>query len=253
MKPARLSLLRVVGSLAMALTSFAGVKTAEALTPLEIVRQADRIRAPGPSFSFELTIVTPKGSEREPDARLAVSVKLPDKSLAKFLFPPRDRGRILLMVGPHLWVYLPTTDRPLRISPQQRLIGEVSHADVMRVNFGGDYLPTLVGEDQVEGVTCHVLELQGAVEGVTYHRIRYWVARETVRPVKAEFYTVTGLLLKTARYTRYREVLGTVRPTEILISDAVRAGALSRMIYSKFRLETLKDEIFHPTYLKFLR
>lgn len=253
MKPARPWILGVVGSLTTALVCFAGVATAGALTPLEIVRQADRIRTPGPSFSFELAIITPKGSEREPDARLAVSVKLPDKSLAKFLFPPRDRGRILLMVGPNLWVYLPTTDRPLRISPQQRLIGEVSHADVMRVNLGGDYLPTLVGEDQAEGVACHVLELQGAVEGVTYHRIRYWVARETFRPVKAEFYTVTGLLLKTARYTRQREVLGTVRPTEIQISDAVRSGALSRMIYSKVRLETLRDEIFHPTYLKFLR
>lgn len=253
MKPAGPSILRLVGSLATALTCFAGAETAGALTPLEIVRQADRIRAPGPSFSFELTIITARGSEREPDARLAVSVKLPDKSLAKFLYPPRDRGKILLMVGPSLWVYLPTTDRPLRISPQQRLLGEVSHADVMRVNFGGDYHPTLVGDDQVEGLPCRLLELQGSVEGVTYHRIRYWVARVGIRPVKAEFYTVTGLLLKTARYTRYREVLGTVRPTEIRISDAVRAGALSRMIYSKLRLEPLKDEIFHPTYLKFVR
>lgn len=252
MRLGRRSILQHLG-LAAVLTCVAISEAAQALTPLEIVRRADRIRALGPAFTFELAIVTPKGSEGEPDARLAVSAKLPDKSLAKFLFPPRDRGKILLMVGPNLWVYLPTTDRPLRISPQQRLIGEVSHADVLRVNFEGDYLPTLVGDDHAEGFACHLLELRGNVEGVTYHRIRYWVERETFRPVKAEFYTPTGLLLKTARYRHYREILGAARPTEIQISDAIRAGALSRMIYSKLRREFLRDEIFHPTYLKFLR
>lgn len=253
MRLARLLTLAGLDGLAALLISLAVPDAAQALTPLEIVRRADRIRAPGPTFTFELTIVTPKGSEQEPDARLAVSVKLPEKGLAKFLFPPADRGKTLLMVGPNLWVYLPTTDRPLRISPQQRLIGEVSHADVLRVNFEGDYVPTLIGDDRVEGLLCHLLELRGVVEGVTYHRIRYWVERETFRPVKAEFYTITGLLLKTARYRHYREILGTARPTEIQISDAVRAGALSRMIYSRLRREPLSDEIFHPTYLKFLR
>jgi len=244
---------RVLGGVVAALVCPAGLDPAAALTAAEIVRQADRIRAPGPSFSFELAIVTPTGTEQEPNARLAASVKLPDKSLARFVFPPADRGKILLMVGPNLWVYLPATDRPLRISPQQRLLGDVSHADVMRVNFGGDYVPALDGDDQVEGRACHVLELRGVVEGATYHRIRYWVERETFLPVKAEFYAITGLLLKTARYTRYREVLGALRPTEVQIRDAVRADALSRMIYTKLRLEPLRDEIFHPTYLKFLR
>lgn len=253
MTPVRPSRFWYLRGLTGALVCVAITNSALALTPLEIVRRADRIRAPGSTFTFEIAIVTPKGSEQEPDMRLAVSVKLPDKSLAKFLSPPADRGKILLMVGPNLWVYLPTTDRPLRISPQQRLIGEVSHADVMRVNFEGDYLPVLVGDDQAEGLACHLLELLGAVEGVTYHRIRYWVERETFRPVKAEFYTITGLLLKTARYTRYRQILDAFRPTEIQISDAVRAGALSRMIYSKLRREPLRDEIFHPTYLKYLR
>lgn len=253
MKPPALWTSCVLGTLAAALVCPASGDMALALTPADIVRRADRIRAPGASFAFELAIVTAKGSEQEPNARLTASVKLPDKSLARFLFPPGDHGKILLMVGPNLWVYLPAADRPLRISPQQRLLGDVSHADVMRVNFGGDYVPTLVGEEEVEGLRCHVLELRGAIEGVTYHRIRYWVDRETFRPVKAEFYAVTGLLLKMARYTRYREVLGALRPTEIQIRDAVRADALSRMIYSNLRLESLRDETFHPAYLKFLR
>lgn len=253
MRPATPPALLGLSGLILILARLALPLEVPALTAREIVRRADRIRAPGGSFSFELSIITPQGSEERPDARLAVSVKLPDRSLAKFLTPSRDRGKVLLMVGPHLWVYLPATGRPLRISPQQRLVGDVSHADVMRVNFEGDYLPTLRGVDRETGGGSYVLNLRGAMKGATYHRIRYWVERETFRPVKAEFLTVSGLLIKTARYTRYRQILGAARPTEIEIADAVRGGAVTRLLYSKLRHETLSDEMFHPASLRLLR
>jgi hypothetical protein len=220
---------------------------------LDLVRRADRIRAPAEPFTVELTLITPSTTPERPAARLKVSVHDRARSLARFLEPPVDRGKTLLMVGPHLWVALPATERPLRLSPLQRLTGEVAHADVLRVNFEGDYLPRIAGEDLVNGHPCVRLDLEGTAEGVTYHRIRYWVERASARPARAEFFAVTGLLLKAAVFTRFQWAIGAERPAEVEIRDPVRGDRVTRILYANYRLEPLREEMFQPSYLRYVR
>ena len=226
---------------------------AAARSAAQLVRASDRVRAPDAPFSVELTHLTRDTTPARPAARLKVWVTGRERSLARFLAPAGERGKTLLMVGPNLWVSLPATERPLRIAPLQRLVGEVAHADVLRVNFGGDYDAAFEDEDTVDGVMCARLLLTGRAEGVTYARLRYWLARADARPVRAEFYAVSGLLLKTARFTRFAPALGAHRPAEIEITDAVRGDRVSRIVYERYRLEALPDEAFQPSALRWLR
>jgi outer membrane lipoprotein-sorting protein len=239
--------------LAPALLGGATVAAPTAPTAVEIIRTADRIRAPADAFSFEVSLLSPESRPGDPAARLHVYVKGRERTLAKFLHPANERGKLLLMVGPNLWVFLPATERPLRISPLQRLVGDISHADVLRVNFEGDYTARLDGEEEVDGTPAYRLELTGRVEGVTYDRVRYWVERASGRPLRAEFFAVSGIRLKTARFTRYAVALGAARPAEVEVQDAVRGDRVSRIVYANYRLETLRDEVFQPSYLKYVK
>ena len=224
-----------------------------AISPEEIIKEADKARGPGDSFSFELKVTSQKPDRKDQIFKFEVLVKGIDKSLVKFTYPKRDKGKVMLMVGNNLWIYIPTSRNPIRISQQQRLIGQVSNGDVARTNFAGDYIPRLLREEELEGKLSYVLELKAKTKEVTYHRIIYWVQKDTLNPLKSEFYTISGKLLKTAYYQGYKKILGRERVTRLVIVDNLRKGQSSIMEYSNMEIKDFPDRIFQKSYLKHLR
>lgn len=218
-----------------------------------IVQKADEVRNPAPSYVMDVEITVERPGEPPTTARYVVSTKNRVKSLIKFTSPATEKGKAMLMVNHDMWFYTPTVSRPIRISPLQRLIGQVSNADVARTNYSGGYVATLVGSSRLDGRDCHVLDLQAKDDKVSYHRIRYWVEKETYRPVKAEFYALSDLLLKTAYFRDLGMVHGMLRPRELLIRDPTKRGHFSLIRYSNSRIVTLSDGLFRREALRSLR
>src|SRR2546426_8249064 len=52
---------------------------------------------------------------------------------------------------------------------------------------------------------CYLLELTSRAPGSTYSRILYWVSKKRFRPLKAEFYAVSGRLMKTGWFEQRSE------------------------------------------------
>ena len=67
----------------------------------------------------------------------------------RFDQPARDAGKLMLKNGKDLWFYDPGTKSSVRISPQQRLMGEASNGDVITVSFARDYKATHDGEETI--------------------------------------------------------------------------------------------------------
>ena len=57
-----------------------------------------------------------------------------------------DKGKIMLSDWYDLWFYTPELRRPIPISRQQRLLGQISNGDVIVTNFEYGYNAELVGE-----------------------------------------------------------------------------------------------------------
>jgi hypothetical protein len=132
-------------------------------------------------------------------------------------------------------------------------MGQVSNGDVARTNFALDYIPSILPEEELEEKLCYVLELQAKSKEVTYHRIIYWVEKDSFSPLKSEFYTISGKLLKTAYYEGYKKILGRERVTRMVIVDELRKGQSSVMEYSNMEIAEFPDRIFQKSYLKHLR
>ena len=77
-----------------------------------------------------------------------------------------------------------------------------------------------------------MLELFAVDRGVTYQRVLFWVKAANSHPVKAEFYTASGRLLKTALYEKFERMAGKLRPTRLVMEDALRKGEQSVLDYS---------------------
>jgi outer membrane lipoprotein-sorting protein len=167
--------------------------------------------------------------------------------------PAAERGQIMLMKGRDLWIFLPSVSQPVRLSLAQRLTGQVANGDLARANFTGDYTPKLVRTEAIDGEKYNVLELTAVDRSVTYHRVLYWVKESNFWPHRAEFYSLSNRLLKTCRYENYQKILGAMRPTRLLMEDALRKGEESVLEYSGMRLRDLPDRVFTKDYLNRLQ
>ena len=233
--------------------SDSGALAARHVSAEEILQRADEVRFPKEGFEVGVTIDTAGGGQVETQRSYKVLSKGNENALVLTVAPASDRGQILLMKGFDLWLFLPRVSQPVRLSPAQRLVGQVSYGDIARANFTGDYSPKLVGSDVVGGQRLYVLELTAVSRRVTYQRVRYWVGQSNYWPYKAEFYSISGRLLKTCRYEDFRTLGGRTRPTKLVMTDALRSGETSTMQYADMKARDLPDRIFTKDYLKRLQ
>lgn len=157
--------------------------TAYGVEPSDLLRAVDAVRAPGKDFAFSLRVVRHRKGETVSEFRFRVWVKDSVKSLVTYEAPPSARGKHLLMVGQNMWFYTPGIRRPIRISPEQQLLGQVSNADVVRVVYGIDYRPVSMTPQSVNGTQADLLQLEAHNPGSTYQKIALLVGRGDSRPL----------------------------------------------------------------------
>jgi hypothetical protein len=215
-----------------------------------IVQEADRIRFPAEGFQVDVAIVTTGHDKTSDERRYRVLSKGNENTVVMVTEPASERGQILLMKERDLWVFLPNVSQPVRLSLAQRLTGQVANGDLARANFTGDYNPRLLRSETIDGEKYNVLELIAIDRSVTYQRVLYWVRESTSAPYRAEFYSVSNRLLKTCKYEKFEKVIGKLRPTRLVMEDALRSGELSVLEYSGMKLRELPDKVFTKDYLK---
>lgn len=142
------------------------------------------------------------------------------------MLSPAERGRRVLMTDEAVWLHIPTTARPIRITPLQRLLGQASTGDVGRLRWEGAYRVAAV-EDVPDGLVRPPLDLAGQViearfppldgrplrllrlEAVTatatYPRLAVWVGAVDLAPVRADYFLTSGKRLKTGWFTQPEE------------------------------------------------
>ena len=195
--------------------------------------------------------IASSGSARDNDTRkYRILSKGNDNTIIITTEPDSDKGQILLMKARDLWVFLPDISQPVRLSLSQRLTGEVANGDLARANFGGDYVPQIVRTETIDGEQYNVLQLDAVDRGVTYHRVMYWIRKADSRPYKAEFYSLSDRLLKTCSFQNFKKMAGEMRPTRLVMDDALKQGEQSVLEYSNMKLRDLPDKVFTKEYLK---
>jgi hypothetical protein len=175
-------------------------------------------------------------------------------TLAAFVLPARDAGKVMLRSGDDMWFFDPSTKASVRLSPQQRLMGQASNGDVMTVNLGRDYAARLLAEEEVSDGErklrkAYKLGLTASTASATYATVEFWVDQESSRPIKGRFFAESGHLLKTVYYRRYEPQLGRERPTESVIIDGLNPKSVTVMRFSDYATPTIPPAWFQRDYL----
>jgi len=214
----------------------------------DILTHADRARGNLDGIVWNIAIMTDEDGSRESRGML-VKVK-GNNTLARFTSPANMNDRMVLMVDRNMWFIRSGLKKPVTLSPRQKLIGDAANGDIASTNYVEDYEGALIGEEAVRNEPCYVLDLKAANKNVTYDRIKYWVSKERLVGVKAEFYTLSGKLFKTAEFkyeNRIRVGNEEEAPfvSELTIRDAIQKDRKTTMTYSNIKVEPIPDTVFN--------
>ena len=210
----------------------------------DLLKRSDAYRNGWPSFTTHVKITNYESGKPDEEKLYEVSQKGTDKTYVEFM-SPREKGRHLLMLGDEMWVYLPDTSRPVRITPLERLSGDASNGDVARTNYAVDYTAVYLRSEKAGSDACYVLELTAKRKGATYQRILYWVRVSDARPLKAEFYLASGKHIKSATFDEYANFDGHQLLHKFTLYDEIRHNSRSVLEYSGSAPRTLPDKLFY--------
>jgi len=224
-----------------------------------ILAASDAVRNPARPFAVTVSLIEYRSSKQTDSNTLTVYSKADAssgqyRSLLRFVAPQRDANKLMLKSGNELWFFDPASQASIRLSPQQRLLGQASNGDVVTVNLARDYKAEIEAtEDVVDGEKVkrhsHKLALAAVSPDVTYHRVEMWVEVGSARPVMARFYAESGHLLKTAYYRKFQSQLGRERPTEVVIIDGLDRSWVTIMRYSDYAWREVPDAWLQRDYL----
>jgi outer membrane lipoprotein-sorting protein len=209
-----------------------------------LLKRSDTFRNGWPAYVVRVRITDFESGKPDEEHLYEVSQKGTDKTYVDFM-SPREKGEHLLMLGDDMWVYLPDTSRPVRITPLERLTGDASNGDVARTNYAADYSPVFLRTEKVGTVECYVLDLTAKRKGATYQRILYWLRVPDARPVRAEFYLTSGKHIKSATFDEYATSSGKELLRKLTLYDEIRHNSHSVLEYSGAAPRSLPDKLFN--------
>ena len=208
---------------AMILLISAGSESVIALSAREILKSADEARGNVEGISWKVTI---RSETEQDDKSMTFDVKARGFDImAENLAPATYKGNRLIMLNGSMWFYKPGLSKPVPISRRQKLMGNAVYGDIAATNYADDYTPVQLPDESIDGEPCYAFDLQSTSRKSTYDRIIYWISKDRLVGIRAEYYTISGKKFKTAvmKYENSVQVAGKKRPfiSDLVITDAL--------------------------------
>ncbi len=217
-----------------------------------LLKDADRYRTDADHLQVE-TEVTVLGRDGSVDKerRYTVFVQAGRKSLV-LMRSPAEAGQKVLMLGDDFWMLLPGSQRPMRITPSQKLLGDASTGDIATLSWSQDYSGQVVGEerceDEASSRSCLHLTLNAVRKGVSYARIELWIGKTRHEPIRADLYVQSDKLAKQARFVMDRPSAPT-RVDAMVLLDQLSTHKETRVRYVSRRAREVPEAWLNPMFL----
>ncbi|MCX5812474.1 MAG: outer membrane lipoprotein-sorting protein [Proteobacteria bacterium] len=220
--------------------------TAYAIDGAQLLARIDKNLSPESYESYRKIInIEPNGSKKEYTYYTAKKGK--DKIVGLFLSPASDKGRSTLRLADNMWLYIPNVGKPVRITSLQSVVGGVfNNADILALDYAVEYDVEKVDASGSE----QLIFLKAKTKSVAYDRLKMWVDKDKLVPIKIECLTEADMLIKTLYFKDIKDFgNGLVRPAVIETDSPLYKGYKSVMVFAKIKKRDFKDEVFTLTFM----
>ena len=230
------------------LLPLAGARADDSVTAL--LKAADRYRSGADALQVETQVLTlGRDGAVDKERRYTVFTQSQRRSLV-LMRSAAEAGQKVLMLGDDFWLLLPGSQRPVRITPSQKLLGDASTGDIATMNWADDYTGTVAAPAPCpapdDSRSCRQLSLQATRKGVSYARLELWVGQPRGEPVAAALYLQSDKLAKHARFVL--DKAGT-QVDEMLLQDALGGQRQTRVRYLSRTPRAVPEAWLNPMFL----
>jgi outer membrane lipoprotein-sorting protein len=190
----------------------------EQLTATEIVRRADQLlRGKTSVGKYEMTIITPNW---ERTLAMDVWTEGYEKTFIRITAPPKEAGVGSLRIETNMWNYLPKVERIIKIPPsmmmQSWMGSDFTNDDLVKESsVVKDYTHELMGTETVDGFETWKIALTPKPEApVVWGKIIMNVRKSDFNPVREEFYSESGKLVRVMTFSDFRKMDDRTIPTK---------------------------------------
>ena len=181
-----------------------------------------------------------------------------DKMMILFLRPKSEAGKGYLRLDKNLFIFDPSVGKWERRTERERIVGTDSRrADFDQSRLSEQYTPAYKGESTLGKFAVHHLALT-AKEGVdvAFPVVELWIDQKTGNVLKAQDRALSGRLMRTVYYPKWRKIFSESKgaevyfPKAIHIFDEVEKENQTQVVLRKVDLNPLAENMFTKAWLE---
>jgi hypothetical protein len=146
------------------------------------------------------------------------------KFMILFTAPKSSAGQGYLRIDDNLWFYDPSVGKWERRTERERIGGTNSRrSDFDESRLAIEYEPSDEGTEPLGRYTAVKLLLKGKANlDLAFPEIRIWIDKDTNNVLKRQEYALSGRLLRTAYYPKWKKVWSESKKTEVWYPEEIR-------------------------------
>jgi outer membrane lipoprotein-sorting protein len=203
-----------------------------------------------------------KETERKKEPRLFQAMVYrrddDDKFMILFVKPKEEAGKAYLKIDKNLWNFQPGTGKWERRTEREKLAGTNSRrSDFDESRLSEEYTTKYQGADKLGSYQVYKFKLT-AKEGVdvAYPILSIWVDQKDRNLLKREEYSLSGKLMRTAFYPKWKKQFSPSKnadvwiPEEIRIFDELEKENTTVVLIKETDLGKLEENIFTKAWIE---
>jgi hypothetical protein len=180
------------------------------------------------------------------------------KFMIIFTKPKASQGQGYLRVDRNLWFYDPSVGKWERKTEREHIGGTNSRrSDFDESRLAEEYNPEDNGEEKLGAYTAQVMTLKGKPgPDLAFPVIKLWVDKDTKNVLKRQEFALSGRLLRTSYYPKWKKIFSESRgtdiwyPQEIRFYDEVEKQNSTLILIKSVDLHKLEANMFTKAWLE---
>jgi outer membrane lipoprotein-sorting protein len=180
------------------------------------------------------------------------------KFMILFTKPKASQGQGYLRIDKNLWFYDPSVGKWERRTERERIGGTNSRrSDFDESRLAEEYEPQDNGEAKLGVYTAQVMTLKGKPNiDLAFPVIKLWVDKETKNVLKRQEFALSGRLLRTSYYPKWRKAYSESKkmdvwfPEEMRFYDEVEKANSTLILIKSVDMKPLAPNLFTKAWLE---
>jgi len=231
---------------------------AQDLDAREIIRQAqDKINGLTSEGTMKMTVERPSWTR---EVTMKTWSKGDEYYMILITAPPRDKGQVFLKREYDMWNWMPSISRMIKIPAsmmsQSWMGSDFTNDDLVKLNsYVNDYTHVIIGEEEIEGYPCHIIELIPKPDAaVVWGKVEVWVSKEEYYELKLAFYDEDMELVNSQVSSDIKQMGDRKLPAKMVMEPVQKPGqkTIIEILEMKFN-EPIPDDFFSQQNMKRVR